>query len=171
MKRVTIIGCGGAGKSTLARQLGQLTQLPVAYLDAVLWQPGWVMIDRATELVLQKQLIDQPEWIIDGNYGSMMDQRFAAADTLIFLDFPRWLCLWRIIKRMARYSGRVRPDMAPGCPERWNWEFIHWIWTFRQTQRGQILAKLDQYAHGRTVLILKKPVDVTQFLNQLIQLT
>ncbi|QDK83188.1 DNA topology modulation protein [Spirosoma sp. KCTC 42546] len=167
MKRVAIVGCGGAGKSTLARQLGQLTHLPVAHLDAVLWQPGWIMTDRATELVLQKQLIDQPEWIIDGNYGSSMNLRFTTADTIIFLDFPRWLCLWRIIKRLVTYQGRVRPDMAPGCPERWSWDFLHWIWTFRQTQRAQILAKIDQYAPGRTVLIFKKPVEVNQFLHQL----
>lgn len=167
MKRILILGCSGAGKSTLARQLGYLTQLPVIHIDVVVWKPGWVMMDRAEEVVRLQKLIEQPEWIIDGNYLSTSDPRLTAADTIIFLDFPRWLCLWRVIKRVIRYYGRVRPDMGEGCPERWDWDFLDWIWTFRQQQRPKILEKINHYRQGRTVFIFRKPADAKQFLNQL----
>jgi len=166
MKRILILGCSGAGKSTLARQLGYLTHLPVTHIDAVVWKPGWVMMDRDEEVVRLQKLIEQPGWIIDGNYLSTGGPRLAAADTIIFLDFPRWLCLWRVIKRVITYYGRVRPDMGQGCPERWDWDFLHWIWTFKQHQQPLILEKIAQYQRGRTVFIFRKPADIKQFLNQ-----
>ena len=68
-------------------------------------------------------------WIMDGNYGRTLPVRLAAADTVIFLDLPRVVCTWRVLKRQVRWLGRVRPDAAPGCPERLTWEFVSWVWT------------------------------------------
>lgn len=167
MKRIVILGSGGAGKSTLSRQLGHLLTLPVIHLDAILWQPGWVLVDKTTELSLQQQLISQSEWIIDGNYGSTMPLRLAASDMVIFLDFSRWLCVWRAMKRIVSYYGRVRPDMAAGCPEHWDWSFIRWILFYPETHRPKVLATINQYQEGRQVFILKKPSDVKHFLKQL----
>jgi adenylate kinase family enzyme len=166
MRRIVIIGCSGAGKSTLARQLGELTSLPVIHLDAVIWQPGWVMMERANEVSVLQQLVERPEWIIDGSYMSTASPRLAAADTIIFLDFPRWLCLWRIVKRVIKYYGQVRPDMGEGCPERWDWGFMHWVWTYRRKQRPLLLEKVKQHVKEGQVLIFRKPAEVTQFLKQ-----
>jgi adenylate kinase family enzyme len=167
VKRIVILGSGGAGKSTLSRQLGHILNLPVIHLDAILWQPGWILADKPTQQSLQQHLIDQPEWIIDGNYGSTLPIRLAASDTIIFLDFSRWLCVWRAMKRIVNYYGRVRPDMAPGCPEHWDWPFIRWILFYPQTHRPKVLAIINQYQAGRQVLVLKKPSDVKHFLKGL----
>jgi len=93
MNRIAIIGCSGAGKSTLARKLGTLLNIPVFHLDAELWKPGWIMSSDDEERIVLQRLLAEKSWIIYGNYGSTMPQRFAVADTIIFLDFPGWLCV------------------------------------------------------------------------------
>ncbi|UFH55463.1 DNA topology modulation protein [Spirosoma sp. KNUC1025] len=167
MKKVAIVGCGGAGKSTLARQLGHILDLPVIHLDAEFWQPGWKMVSKEEELRLIQKIISQQTWIIDGNYSSTMNLRLADADTIIFLDFSTLLCLWRVLKRRIKYWGKSRPDMNPGCLEKIDWSFFWWILTFRAIQRPRVLQSIDIYAAGRNVLIFERPRQVEQFLETL----
>ncbi len=123
IKRVAIIGPGGAGKTTLARKLGARTGLPVIHLDRLYWSKGWVPTPRETWLEHQREVLAQERWIIDGNYGSTMALLLAAADTVIFLDTPRLRCLWRVLERVLSYRPGTRPDMAEGCHERFNLGF------------------------------------------------
>ncbi len=99
MQRVAIIGSCGAGKTTLAKSLGERLDLPVIHLDAHYWQPGWQATDADEWQKIQQKLVKGDRWIIDGNYGSTMDIRLTAADTIVWLDFSRYLCLWRVFKR------------------------------------------------------------------------
>ncbi len=167
MKKVVIVGCGGAGKSTLARQLGHVLGLPVIHLDAKFWQPGWRMISKANEQAILQNIISQDAWIIDGNYQSTIPIRFAAADTIIFLDFSPLLCLWRILKRYRQYRGTTRPDMSEGCPEKLDWSFLGWILSYRHVSRPVVLKRLMDYADNRSVLIFKNPGQVDAFIEQL----
>ncbi len=147
MERVAIIGSAGAGKSVLARKLGAITGLPVIHLDALFWHPGWVETPRPEWRTIQEGLVEGPRWVVDGNYGSTMDIRLAAADTVIFLDLPRALCLWRTLRRSFSPLGKDRPDMASGCPERLDLEylkFLRWIWRFPRDERPAILEKLGR---------------------------
>src|ERR1051325_11561095 len=118
MRRVLVIGSGGAGKSTFAARLGERTGLPVVHLDAHYWRAGWRETPREEWDARVDELLAADEWIIDGNYGGTLARRLAACDTVIFLDLPRTLCLWRVVKRRALFRGRSRPDMAEGWPER-----------------------------------------------------
>ncbi|WP_337956063.1 hypothetical protein [Alicyclobacillus herbarius] len=128
MKRIAIIGSPGAGKSTFACRLGDITGIEVFHLDRLFWHPGWVEMPRPEWMELQRKLVQRPSWIIDGNYGSTMDIRIQAADTVIFLDVPRRVCLWRVMKRVIRYHGQTRPDMGAHCPEKIDLEFFRYIW-------------------------------------------
>lgn len=112
MKKVVLIGPGGSGKSTLARQLGNKLTLNVYHLDALFWKPNWVGVPKDEQRKTQKDLVQKEEWIIDGNYGSTMDIRFNAADTIIFLDIHRIICVYRAFKRMIQYRNKTRPDMG-----------------------------------------------------------
>jgi len=123
MKRIMIIGCGGSGKSTLAVRLGESLSLPAYHLDRLYWQPGWKGLPRDEWRAVQEELCVQPAWILDGNYTSTMDVRFASADTIIFLDLPTLSCLHGAIRRFLLFRGRSRPDMAEGCPEKLDWQF------------------------------------------------
>jgi adenylate kinase family enzyme len=104
---------------------------------------------------------------MDGNYGRTLGKRLAAADTVIFLDVPPIVGLWRIVKRRWQNRGRVREDVAPGCPERLNWEFVHWVWTFRRRRRPGILQQLAHAPPSQRVFILRSAADVRRFLNSL----
>ncbi len=136
MKRVMIIGNAGSGKSTLAGKLGALTGLPVVYGDRIQWKENWVLRPTGERDAMFLEAAAQPAWIIDGNNSNTMEYRFARADTLIFLDVPRYLCVSRAFMRSIRYYGRNRPDMPAGCNERLDWEFLKWIWSYNN--RGQI---------------------------------
>src|SRR5687767_5604500 len=144
LKRVLIIGSGGSGKTTVARELAARTGLPLVHLDQLFWHPGWVPTPDDEWDALIQRLIAQEQWIMDGNYGRTLSVRLAAADTIIFLDLPRLVCTWRIIVRRFRHFGRSRPDVAPGCPERLTWEFVNWVWTYPARRRPDVLRRLQQ---------------------------
>ena len=94
MQRIMIIGSGGSGKTTLARQLGEKTGLPVVHLDQIWWSPGnWKHLEREKfDVLLQKEL-EKPQWILDGNFNRTIEARLAVCDTVIYLDYPRIVCL------------------------------------------------------------------------------
>lgn len=162
-----VIGSGGAGKSTLARELRSRLGLEVIHLDLHFWKPGWVETPREEWRRLVEDLVARPSWVMDGNYGSTMDLRFQAADTIIFLDISRWLCLWRAVARMVRYRGKSRPDLPEGCPERFDWPFPKWIWFFPMRERPVILDKIARVGDDRKVITLRSPLDVGGFLFRL----
>jgi adenylate kinase family enzyme len=104
---------------------------------------------------------------MDGNYGRTLPKRLAAADTVVFLDLPRLVCTWRILKRRFSHLGQTRSDVAPGCPERMTWEFVHWVWTYRSRRRPGILRQLQALSRDKRVFVLKNPSEVSRFLANL----
>ncbi|MGO4370497.1 DNA topology modulation protein [Paenibacillus sp. 2TAB19] len=167
MKRVLIIGSAGAGKSTLSRKLSHLIEVPVIHLDRYYWQPNWVATpnDEWDEVV--KSFAEQEAWIMDGNYSRTLDLRISRADTVIFLDAPRLLCMYRIIKRRMQYQGRTRPDLNEQCPEKLDWSFIVWVWNYRKRNRPTILRKLEAIEGEKTIIIAKSRKEVEALLEQI----
>ena len=138
MERIMIIGCGGAGKSTLARVLGEKTGLPVVHLDQIWWATGnWEHISRESFDERMAEEMEKPRWIIDGNYNRTIQQRIARCDTVIYLDFSRFACLWSWIGRVLKNWGTTRQDMGPDCREWFDPEMAGWIWNFNKTHREQ----------------------------------
>lgn len=162
-RKVLVIGCSGAGKSTLSRALGERWKLPVYHLDALYWKPGWVPTPKEEFLAKLQGILGQLAWLIDGNFDSTLEMRAREADLIVFLDFSTWRCLSRVVKRAWTYRGKTRPDMGEGCPEKIDWEFVHWISRFPKEVRPTII-KILQNTKAECI-ILKKPKEVETWLE------
>jgi len=167
MRKVLVIGSGGAGKSTFARRLSRSTGLPLIHLDAFYWRPGWVETPKEEWVRLVEQMLAGDSWVMDGNYGGTLDQRLAASDTVIFLDLPRPVCLWRAVVRWLKFHGRSRSDMTEGCPERLTWEFVRWIWTYPVERRPKIMERLSRLDSNTGVIVLGSGSEVEEFFRRL----
>ena len=163
MKRVIIIGCGGAGQSTLARKLGEKTGLPVVHLDKLFWKPGWEERSREEFDSIMLREMAKETWIMDGNFNRTIGERIARCDTVIYLDFSRAACLLGVLKRILTTYGTVRPDMGEGCPERFDLDFLKWVWNFNRNKREQYYRLLRETTHAE-VVILKNRREVNAFL-------
>jgi len=167
MQRVCIIGPSGAGKSTFSLALAKATGLPLHHMDRLHWKPGWVATSREELIERLTPILAQERWIIDGNYSGTMPLRLAHADTVIFLDYPRRIYLWRVIKRVVTGFGRSRVDMTEGCPERLNWEFLKYVWEFERHTRPRVLAKLEALTDEQTLYQFGHPRETKAFLARL----
>ena len=166
MERILIIGCSGSGKTTLARKLGEKLKLPVVHLDRLWWTGNWENVTREEFDARLSEELEKPQWIIDGNYNRTMPQRLEKCDTVIYLDFNRFVCLWGAVKRVIRGYGKTRPDMGGNCPERFDWEFICWIWNYNKSNREKNYGLL-RGTEGIQVFLLKNRRAVNQFLEQI----
>ncbi|MGF1595821.1 MAG: isopentenyl transferase family protein [Acidimicrobiales bacterium] len=133
MERVAIVGPGGAGKSTFARALADRTGLPVIHLDRHFWKPGWVETERDAWRQEQAALLAGDRWIVDGNYGGTLDERFSRADTVIVIARHRIKCVASAVWRSTRNDGKA--VQADGCPERLQLSFFRWIWNYPRDSR------------------------------------
>lgn len=164
MKKVLVIGPGGAGKSTFARRLGELLGIEVLHLDRFYWRPGWVETPKPEWSRTVEEMLKGDAWIMDGNYSGTLDIRVRACDTVIFLDMPRRVCLRRVVKRALMYRNRSRPDMAEGCQERLTWEFILWIWNYPRRTRQKVIRLLEANREEKRIVWLRSKAEVESFL-------
>jgi len=162
-KKIMIVGSGGSGKSTLSKIIGTATGTPVIHLDKHFWNPGWVITPLDEWIPRQTALLSGDRWIADGNYGGTMELRLERADTVIFLDFNRYICLFRVLKRVAATIGKIREDMADGCPEKFDFGFLRWIWNFPANERPVVVEKLKQY--DKNVIVLRNPKEAAGFVK------
>ncbi|MDT5063273.1 MAG: hypothetical protein QOH63_3732 [Acidobacteriota bacterium] len=168
MRKVLVIGSGGAGKSTFAKRLGECLKINVVHLDSIYWSPGWVETPKAEWLKTVEELLKRESWIIDGNYSSTLELRLQSCDTVIFLDRPRSVCLWRVLKRVLRYWNRSRPDMADDCREKFDLEFIRWVWMFPKKERPKVMKMLKENSQSKKIILLRSQTEVEKFLASLL---
>lgn len=163
-----IIGSSGAGKSTLSKKLSEKTGLKVIHLDKIYWKPNWTEPEKDEwKKTLEKVLRGGESWIMDGNYSNTLDVRVPACDTIIFLEMPATICIYRVLKRVAFSYKKTRPDMAEDCPEKFDWEFIKWIWDFENRSKPKIEKILKEYENEKTIIRLKSKREVEEFLAKI----
>jgi adenylate kinase family enzyme len=167
MRRIAIVGATAVGKSTLAERLATLLGIPAYHLDELYWHPGWVRTPEDEWEELLRELVARDRWIIDGGFTKTMRMRFEAADTLIFLDLPRWASFASVFQRRLLHRVRPAPGMAPGCRPMFNLRLLRWIWTFPEDHRPVILEALCDYAEGRNVIHIRSRSDVRSLVRSL----
>lgn len=155
-RRILVVGCSGGGKSTLSMELASRLDLLYVSIDRdVLWLPGWVERGKPAQRALIENAIAGERWILDGTNPSTFDIRLPRTDIAIWVRMPRWLCLWGVFTRYLKWVGRTRPEMAPGCPEKIDWKFLHFIWTFERRFSPRIAAGFARHGPDVPVFQLK----------------
>lgn len=166
--RISVAGVSGAGKSTLSMRIAEARGLRYVSLDRDMrWLPGWTVRDREEQRRLHDAFVAEPRWVIDGTSVGLMETRLKRSDLFIWLRPSRWIALAGIVKRVTANYGRVRPDMADGCPEQLpDREFLNWIWTFEKTQAPRLITAIDTHAPDLPVCVLEKRQDATDLLRR-----
>jgi len=156
----------GVGKTTLAKQVGEKWNLPVYHLDALYWKRGWKEAQEEEFLCKMKEIVIQEKWIIEGNYTSTLPLRLKEADTIIYIERPLWMCLYRVLKRTLQFKGTTRPEMTAGCPERFSWSFLRFIvLTYHDRRREFRQLVLKCRAQGKDVRVCRNKEDEERLLK------
>ena len=159
MKKVIVIGCPGSGKSTVSRTLHNKTGIPLYHLDMMYWNTDKTTVEKSVFLERLSAVLEKDEWIIDGNYGSTMELRMVACDTVIFLDYPLEICLDGIKER----RGKPRSDM-PWIETEEDAEFIEFIKNYEEQQKPKVLELLKKHS-DKNIIIFKSREQADAFLN------
>jgi adenylate kinase family enzyme len=168
MQRIMVMGSSGSGKSTFSRRLSGITGIPIVSIDALFWKPGWVESGRAEFRARLAEVTRQPRWIMDGNYTSAEGElRRDVCDTVIWFDLPRAACMFGILTRIAKSYGQVRPEMAPGCPEKIDLEFFRYVWTYRAKQRPTLLAYFEGLRPDQNFVTFTERAQADRYLSDL----
>ena len=163
MKKVIVIGCPGSGKSTFAKALHEKTGLPLFHLDMMYWNADRTIVEKP---VFRQRLSDAmagTEWIIDGNYGSTMELRMQACDTIFFLDYSVEVCLEGVKAR----CGKARSDMPwVETEEEEDTEFLEFIRSYNTESKPVVLELLKKYA-DKEIYVFGNRSEATAFLEKL----
>lgn len=162
MDRIAIIGCGGSGKSHLARALGAALGITPTHLDTLYYDQDWNPKPKDQFAALQHDLVAGPRWIIDGNYASSLPIRLRAADTVIFLDLPARSCLAGIAQRRLRH-GRGQHD-AIGVYDRITWNFVRYVIGYRRQMGPRVRSLIAENAGGAEVVVLRSRRSARRYL-------
>lgn len=160
MRRILVIGCPGAGKSTLARRLAERLGLPLIHLDREYFGPGWVEPPRAVWRERVADLAGRPDWVMDGNYSSTFDLRVPRAHVVVWLDISRWICLASVIGRVVRHYGTTRPDLGPDCIERFDWSFLKFVWSYPQRTRPKTIRMMERLRPDQKGFVLRSRSEI-----------
>jgi adenylate kinase family enzyme len=167
VKKILVIGSGGAGKSTFSRRFGEITGIEVIHLDKIYWLPNWTEPSKAEFEKILKPELEKPRWIMDGNFKGTLEMRIEKCDTVISFELPRTICLYRALKRIFKYRGTKRPDMGEGCNENFDLEFLMWIWNFPKKDKLKIEKALGKFNGKVKIIRLKSKKEVENFFAEL----
>ena len=155
MRKVVILGRGGAGKSALSRQLSEVTGIPAVELDALFWQPGLTPMEPSRWAACQHELVQRSCWILDGDlgpYDTALEIRLRAADTIVVLDFTLLRCAWRTLRR-----GREEA------------EYWRWVWAYRRRSLPYVMRAINSEAPHAKLYVLSNPAMVQRFADEVRQ--
>ena len=161
MKKVIVIGCPGSGKSTFAKKLHMKTNIPLFHLDMMYWKEDKTVVEKSVFLDKLFTVLQQDEWIIDGNYASSMELRIDKCDTIFFLGYPLDVCLSGINER----KGKVRSDM-PWVEKEDDDEFIEFVKNYNLQNRPLVMKLLDKYSY-KNIIIFHSRDEPKQYLKSI----
>ena len=162
MERVIIIGCPGSGKSTFGRELKRITGLPLYHLDMMFWNVDKTTVSKEIFIERLQEVMSNPKWIIDGNYGSTMEMRVKECDTVFFLDYPTDICIEGVESR----KGQPRSDMPWVESGNTDEDFIDFINKYNSESRPKVISLLEKYS-TKNIIIFESRTESEEYLSLL----
>lgn len=166
VERVLVVGSPAAGKSEVARHLGELLQLPVHHLDSLYYLPGWVDQNETRWAQTLNRIVMTERWVIDGNFIESIDWRLPRADAVIWLDYDRYETVRRVAGRMLEPHIATRDGLPEGCKETWSVDFLTFAWKFTEFQRVQLATRLAGLSAQQTLVHITRPKDLRYFMRR-----
>lgn len=167
MHRILIIGCCGAGKTTLARELGARLGLEPIHLDRLWWRPGWRERGREEFDAELAELLRRPEWILDGNFQRTLPERLKFGRHRDPAGIPPGAAACGTRSNVtSAIAGTSRPDVGEGCPERLNLPFLRYIWNYNRVTLPRVQAALEAAPAGCRIIRLASPAATAAFLKR-----
>lgn len=164
--RVAIVGSPGSGKTTLSLKLGKLLGMSPVHLDKELWRNDWTLPSEEERQTIHNALIAPETWLIDGMWGGLVEERYKRATVVIHLDYNRFVCLRRAYLRCRQSNGKSRFDMADGCVDKMDAEFVSYIWNFKRNV-GKKLLLLEQANPQVKLYRLSTPKETERFVEEM----
>ena len=173
-RRLIVIGTSGAGKTTLARELASLLGSPFVELDALHWDPNWTPAPPETFRARVAAATAGERWVVDGGYSAVRDLLWPRADTLIWLDYPIRVNLWRLLRRTCRRIA-TRAELWNSNRESFRLDFLSrdslFVWVLKTHRRrrreyARLLAR-PEYA-ALTVVRLRSPRATERWLETVV---
>lgn len=148
LRRIMLFGIPGSGKSTFALKLSRLLHLPLFHLDKYFFLEGWKERDYAEFLDIERELVREEYWIIDGNATKSLEMRFSRADIVLYFRYNRLFCLFRIFKRLLHKHPHLS-DRADGCTEKVRFNLIRYLWGFHKRVQPQLEKLRKKYPEAQ----------------------
>ncbi len=167
VQRIAILGCGGAGKSTLARALARPLGLPVVYLDRLFWEPGWQARPEGAARAALDEAVQAERWVLDGNFLLPRRRPTSASpgptrsSSSTCRGAPA--CAARSPGSCAT-AGAHGPTSRTAAAKGFDLAFLRWIWSYPTHDRPRVLRLLDELDRDVAVHRLRSPVEVRRFL-------
>lgn len=169
--RISVVGTTGSGKTTLARRIAQHRQIPHIELDALHWDANWTAAPDQVFGERVTQALQGDAWVVDGNYSRVRDIVWSRADTVVFLDYPFWLVMRRLMRRTLRRSLK-QEELWNGNREDFRTSFLSQdsilLWmlrTYHQKRKTYpLLFQKPEYAH-LSIIHLQSPQMADQWLS------
>lgn len=161
--RIAIVGISGSGKSVVSRTIAEKTNLPLYHMDQLFWQGSWVAVPEAEYVQEHNKLIELEQWIIEGYVDEPMAERLSRAELVLYLDYPGWLCAWRVVKRWLMHRKNARPELPKEARERLRGEFL-WV-VFSRAERIRLENSIA-IAKPKNIIRFKTPAELSRFLKE-----
>ena len=175
MEKIAVIGCCGGGKSVLTKKLSKIWGIPAYHLDDLFWHEGWIGTEHEDWQRINRELVENKRWIIDGTYSSCLEIRMKNADLIIFVDLPLWLCFFRVIKRQIRNflgwekSLPARIQKANESSSKTylsDWDFYRYVLTFKRNFNPLIHELAGQLEENQKIIRLSSTREIDVFLDK-----
>jgi adenylate kinase family enzyme len=163
VQRIVVVGCAGSGKTVVSRALGQRLGLPVIHLDALYYNEAWNPRPYGEFCAVQREIVSDPEWMIDGNYVSSMPIRLTAADGVIIMDVPTVVALWGVFRRWWKYRSGQHSE---GAFVRITAAFLRYVARFRKSMRPRVVAVVREHAGHAEVRVLRSWASARRLVNE-----